>query len=69
MSLADKLTQITCLYGIKLAIRGETKPSSSERLVDYIGMISGQEAVKGLARIPHANLRLVLKKYNIVEIE
>ena len=69
MDLNDKLTQITSLYDVKLAVSGETNPSSTARLVDYISLIYGQEIVKRLAEMTHADLRQKLGEYNITEIK
>lgn len=66
--LSTKLIQIGGLYNIGLAIKGETKPSSPNRLVEYIKMKHGQGTVDSLITKPHANLRAELSKYDIIEI-
>jgi hypothetical protein len=67
--LAIKLTQVSTLYNIKLALKGEYNPSNLERLVDSLNVSYGSEVIDELSQKSHAELRSALKTYGIIEIE
>jgi len=63
--LAARLTFMQTLYGFRLLLPGESKAGSMERLIDYLDILHGKEAVSKLSNLPFQDLKEAIKELGI----